>query len=587
MGNELDRRPPRLKLTVRIGVTGHLFQELEDDPKLSSSIKQVLQAVQDLATLMARRSDFAFLEKAECRFLSPLAEGADRAGAKVALDLNLPMDCLLPFREDIYIRSFKGGIRSVAEFTRLKKLSVNCLELDGGEDHEDARAFSILAEALVANSDLLLAVWDGEKGKAGGTQDVVSRALAAEVPVIWFAPDSQDEPRLLEALEPQVQTHRGNLILALENRFSRQFAFDTDEEDSTGWWDRVLACLGKSGSEQARAKEFFDESLRSSEETASAMPTSDWCKLLCRLSDYGKRHRAITESFQPPFEWADYLAGFYSRRYQQSFKASYLLGAAAVFMAFLSYFSPTKEWPYHVTTWAELALIGFILLLTISGGVFRWHERWLEYRWLAEVLRQRHFLAPVPWKRTLFRASAHLGPISSGRRWSAVYLACLLRQAPLPSGRVDGTYLKYCRATILAFMETQETYHKDRAKAQKKRAHRYHSAGLALFAGAVAGCIWHLIGVGYEFVSGFMVIVLPAFASAIGAILHHSELEQQVKHSEALAGWLKVAGGDLSRDSSLGREVIEANAARLSEAMMDELVDWRDAFLDKPVPSGH
>lgn len=585
MENLLGDILPRLKLTVRIGVTGHRCKELEHDPELDASMSRMLQTIQDLADRTARRSPFAFLERAECRFLSPLAEGADRAGARVARHLNLPLECLLPFREDEYVKTFKGGSQSVAEFQVLKKESVSCLEMDGG-GHENKKAFVALAEALIVNVDVLFAVWNGDKGEEGGTREVMIRALGSEIPVIWFDPAGHSEPRLIEKIEPELKTQSGNIILNLEDRFLRQFSFDTEREKAGSLWDRILFCLGRSDSEYAKAKDFCEEPLSESVEAPYRVQDGGWCALTSNLCNYSSHHRHITETFRSPFEWADRFAGFYAQRYRLSFRTSYILGASAVSLAFLGHYSPIKNWPFHPATWIELALIGFILLLTVTGGVARWHVRWLEYRWLAEVLRQRHFLAPISWIRPFFRAPAHLGSLGSRRRWVSVYFACLLRQAPLPSGQVDETYLAYCRATLQAFMGAQESYHSKRAKEQERVVRRLHYSAFTMFVGAVIGCVWHLKG-GPELITGLMVIVLPAFASAISAILHHGEIEQQVKHSEALASWLKVARKDLDDTAHPSREVIEANATGLSDAMLNELVDWRDAFLDKPIPAGH
>lgn len=585
MERESGESLPRVKLTVRIGVTGHRWETLENDSELASFMRQVLQSIQHLADRTARRSPFAFLDRAECRFLSPLAEGADRAGASVALALKLPLDCLLPFKEEVYIQTFERGSQSVSEFQRLKTEAATCLEMDG-DGSKKSKAFSALAEALIVNTDILFAVWNGEKGEEGGTREVIVRALASEIPVVWFDPTGENEPRLIEKIEPEVQTQGGNLVLNLEDRLLRQFSFDPEPEKPSTAWDRILRCLGRSDSELAKAKDFFEEPLIGTSEAGYQLPESGWQDLVCRLSAYRNPHEFLTAPFRSTFERADQLAGRYARRYRRSFITSYLLGATAVLMAFLGQKGTGALAHPHIATWIELGLIGVILMLTVTGGVSRWHVRWLEYRWLAEVLRQRHFLAPMSWIRPSFRTPAHLGSLGSRRRWVSVYFACLLRQAPLPSGRVDTSYLSYCHATLRAFMETQEVYHHKRARAQERIVRLLHYSAFAMFVGAVIGCLWHLRE-GDEVITGLMVIVLPAFASAIGAILHHGEIEQQVKHSEALASWLKAARAGLDDSSRSNRLVIEANATGLSDAMLNELVDWRDAFLDKPITAGH
>jgi hypothetical protein len=44
---------------------------------------------------------------------------------------------------------------------------------------------------------------------------------------------------------------------------------------------------------------------------------------------------------------------------------------------------------------AELVLLGLIAFIYAIGRAHRWHERWIDYRLLAEYLRQLSFLMPL------------------------------------------------------------------------------------------------------------------------------------------------------------------------------------------------
>ena len=118
--------------------------------------------------------------------LSPLAEGADRIAAECALALGWTLDVLLPFAPREYEKDF-GGSDSVREFRALLERSRRCRELPAEEPHDPVRdrAYEAVGDALIAASDLVLALWDGdpERGR-GGTGQVVRRAVRRGVPVL-------------------------------------------------------------------------------------------------------------------------------------------------------------------------------------------------------------------------------------------------------------------------------------------------------------------------------------------------------------------------------------------------------------------
>lgn len=115
--------------------------------------------------------------------LTCLADGADQIFARVVLSLGGRYDVILPapdYRKSVV----KPG--NLPEFDALIAQAADVhympFEASGRE------AYMAASEALVARSDRLVAVWDGEpSGGLGGTADVVSHARGVGVPVqvIW------------------------------------------------------------------------------------------------------------------------------------------------------------------------------------------------------------------------------------------------------------------------------------------------------------------------------------------------------------------------------------------------------------------
>ena len=102
--------------------------------------------------------------------LSALADGADQCVAESALKYeNIDLKVPLPFREELYLETidnkenFYTLVQSAKETFEVPKVCEN--------------PYENLGYYLVDNSDVLLALWDGDyNGKVGGTGQVVTFA---------------------------------------------------------------------------------------------------------------------------------------------------------------------------------------------------------------------------------------------------------------------------------------------------------------------------------------------------------------------------------------------------------------------------
>ncbi|MSR62115.1 MAG: hypothetical protein EXS08_06700 [Planctomycetes bacterium] len=134
--------------------------------------------------------------------ISPLAEGVDRIFAQAAVERGYELRCVLPFARAEYERDFAPGTaleeRSLESFRRLVD-GRPCLELDG-DRRDEAGAYGRCGQWIVDASDLLIAVWDGEReGKAGGTEQTLEEAVLRGVPVAWIDAHDPHDWQLLVA----------------------------------------------------------------------------------------------------------------------------------------------------------------------------------------------------------------------------------------------------------------------------------------------------------------------------------------------------------------------------------------------------
>ena len=116
--------------------------------------------------------------------LSPLAEGADRLAARVALACGAHLIVPLPMPQVVYEQDFQTPA-SLAEFRELLQRADRHFELPwadlvaretsglNGEGRDRGRP-ALLGAYIAHNCQILLALWDGEdSGKEGGTAQVI------------------------------------------------------------------------------------------------------------------------------------------------------------------------------------------------------------------------------------------------------------------------------------------------------------------------------------------------------------------------------------------------------------------------------
>src|SRR5436190_9858114 len=150
-----------------VGITGHRDLRPEDVPALACRLREI------------------FLEL-ECSYphtpivlLSPLAEGADRLGARIALETGCRLIALPPMTVAEYKNDF-GSDASCREFDELLAKTESWFELpvvEGGVPEAirspgDARnrQYQQVGEYVARHSHILIALWDGRPSdKRGGT----------------------------------------------------------------------------------------------------------------------------------------------------------------------------------------------------------------------------------------------------------------------------------------------------------------------------------------------------------------------------------------------------------------------------------
>ena len=192
-----------------MGITGHRLNQLpvEVHPVLASGIGYAM----DLCQAAGAR---AFAGGAAPVMVSAIAEGADRMAAEAALKRKWRLETPLPFRVERYLEDFADPASKQA-FEALLKRSKR-VEISPAADAPSPAPYAAVGEMIVAWSDVVIAVWNGQAPKGpGGTAEVAARMVAKGGAVVWI-PSESGGPIQLALADPSAP--RSPLIAALAQR---------------------------------------------------------------------------------------------------------------------------------------------------------------------------------------------------------------------------------------------------------------------------------------------------------------------------------------------------------------------------------
>lgn len=154
------------RLPLVFGVSGHRDLVIADVPRLRKHLSKVFAAFR------------AAYQHTPFRLLSPLAEGADRLTAEVALTSEIGLLVPLPMKQKEYERDFPTA-KSLAEFRGLLALAESHWEMPIVADSDiegRTRQYAEVGDFIARHSHVLILLWDGsDNRKIGGTAWVKKR----------------------------------------------------------------------------------------------------------------------------------------------------------------------------------------------------------------------------------------------------------------------------------------------------------------------------------------------------------------------------------------------------------------------------
>lgn len=638
---------PLVPMTLRVGVAGHREHASisQDNDALARQITTIYHLIDtQLKRCYAHphaRNLYAHAAPI-LRLTSSLADGADRLLLDPALvKANYELACILPFEAHEYAKDFDTESQRVffelLQHAHYQTTESKVLELNGRREEADI-AYRDCAEVLVKNCDVLIALYDGKEKAGYGTAWTTKLALSEKIPVIWidtehacklyfmhrengetitepFAESALHEwlghILLFDTLLSAPETvKKGDLTWRILQRFdvfASEPGLTLRPEMAPNFNDRgpVAMTRGRNsplhnGFACLRRMLISSDSIKQEVSRHEAqLPQT------AKLTEDGNSPQA--ESFYSPashayfaaYLRADRLASFYASMHRSTFLYIYLFGAAALMVAALAIaFSDPVQYGQTALFCAliEMVLLLLIYILYKRDHHTRLHDRWLEYRCIAEFLRPTLFLSlfssHFPMRR--FRDSEEvlgrnlLGHGGPERCWAYLYTETVLRWTGFSGRKMEQTYLSDAlRFTQKHWIHEQYHYHTRNAIATKQMGRRLAKISEGMFIAtiivvAVKILLTHYLPEYYAIskLCGLLAAWLPVIGTTAFAIRNHAEFEISAQRSlsarEVLLGYhCKVSA--LGSAAFTAKE-IETLLRELTAQSITETADWLEIY---------
>lgn len=173
--------------SLTIGVTGHRPNRMVvGEAEIARRLRLVLAALKQ------------GVRRGRPQAITSIAEGSDRLFADAALALGYRLAVLLPFASADYETTFSDK-SATGHYRALLAAAAEVNALAGTLEDSKA-AYEVVGRAMVDQSDIIIAVWDGKPAAGrGGTPEIIEYAVAQGKPVIWINAARLRLPRLIAA----------------------------------------------------------------------------------------------------------------------------------------------------------------------------------------------------------------------------------------------------------------------------------------------------------------------------------------------------------------------------------------------------
>ena len=636
----------RPALALRIGITGHRWREPHHraDERLdranADAVRQAIRRVLERVRLVtgnvhSTHADLFAEREPVLSLVSALAEGADELAAEVAVEPSsgFVLDIVAPYDLATYAARCAPGTPTRALWDKARARLI----LDGqplADEPHDANAprhrYGVRDEdalietnrRLVWNCDLVIAVWDGHDARGdAGTAKVIERARAEGLPVIHIHSVHPDRIRLLDALGGELARRAPNDGNGAngESGINRQ---DDVWRDIERVVERLLEPPEPAAHGDQRAQSAVLRALREyARETPpgaivanvgarifgaaqlllagsgrlvglarTVLSTAVPWQPVPTAHDMSVRRREVID---PAFQRADYFATVYGARHRSTFTTILFFAPFAVVCAWAG--SQVHEEYKLWLALGELALLTVLTTFFVRSRRLRFHEKWLDYRLLAERIRHLGFLWPLGRTSPVIRVPTHAVFTDPRPAWVNWWYRALTREAGVPHIELDEPTVRALAEQIdRDLIRAQLAYNHHTHEVAHRAEHRLHAIPwVPLIAALLAALthvaenlhLIHLDSTAVRWLTGIGILG-PAFGAAFHGFASQAGFQEVGIRTDASAQQLerfaeRLAQIDLS--APLASRALGDLTLSVADVMGEDLAGWRVDYLSRPV----
>ena len=574
---------------IRLGVTGH--RKLCHEDKLKEKVLSVLE--NEIGKLFDEKSLQNYLklpdEQKSFLIVTPLAEGADRLVANVVLGqhntsgVNRPtIEVVLPLTLDDYIGTFDN--KKDPDFRNLLSLARNVVQIrkydfltdpeitcaystDSMEDRiRKARkeAYWKAGRYVVDHSDVLIAIWNGEKSNGrGGTKEIIDYAKKRKRPVIIIQiPPCGSKQSETSCPEFNVTIDRGVGL----NGEAIQYITEFNRLDTPRLKTNPQEFLNK----------FF-------------IPGEDKLPSIHPLPNPIIDPSQIIEEFIAPYYLkASHAAKSNKNKFKTAGTIIYVNSTIAVTSVILGVlFKVILSYSYFI----EFFFLAGVLLVYLFIQRVAAHQKWLENRFITERLRSASFFIIANLELPPIEIPPFMGLAHKSNDWMVLVFAEIWNRIPKMQG-VRKESMEWLKKTIIQrWISDQIRHHEHNAREYKKTSDRMKRACIAIFVIALVVPLIHIvkhftdpIAVSslFDKILILFAIALPAIGAAIEGIRTSNEYVRIEKRSANMVGVLTEIQTDLEEVNDV--EGFERIMHYTDEITLRENQDWLTFMRVKETP---
>jgi hypothetical protein len=544
---------PLPAIAFRVGVTGHRPNRLDKAilPELASQLSEILQTVAEVTRGCPRLREEAV--PPQLRLISSLAEGADSMAAEAALKLCYQLDVPLPFEERAYENTFLHHA-SVRTFQYLLNQAGRTFRLNSDPASAES-GYRAAGEVTVSQSDMLIAIWDGNDPHGiGGTGEVVARALELGIPVMHIQSQDPSTLRWLDANGVDVDAmakmriyitgllslHEGDGVCKDKPRAAKHFI--------TAAWQRMKRFAKPTSTALQAAQRYLKTQWPKRFDPTAYMLIRLIGERRIKRPVKPRQSRDIAEIETPAlkryFLWSDTLAVHYGERSRSAALRIQLWAALTIFSSLMSIPFEHHKGPWYFSPQVILACVEVfstlaVLTEALIASHFQWHVRWLSFRAIAEQVRSLDLLHPIGLAIPRPHGFSAEDQPSGDEAFSAFLVQSIVRELGLPCSLIDEDFIRGRFARLHVAIKQQIAFHSAASERYEKVEKFLTHGSLWVFVVAALVCLYDLFHALGLWTDPFGIVLmctvmLPVLGATFAALAAQGEYRRLAHRSDAM-----------------------------------------------------